>query len=148
MTDRLLEQFLLAAKEITGAERGLVVDPEMHILQTVNLDPVLVTSASFIDFATQTLREALAQGEPIVTNNVITDPAQAPTTNTNFTDLRVIVAIPVRQRGAVYLEKHIRHGVIDRETVVRLMRLAEEALDNDDTGGGEDDLRAMYAAMQ
>lgn len=147
MAGSLLERFLYAAKDITGAERGLVVDLDMHIVQTANLDPALVASPEFIAFATRTLQDALAQGDPVVTNNVITDPAQAPTTNTNFADLRVIVAIPVRKHGAVYLEKHIREGVIDRETVVRLMRLAEQAMDNGESGD-DDDLRAMYAAMK
>ncbi len=147
MSSTILEPFLYAARSITGAERGLVVDTNMHILQTVNLDPAIAAAADFIESATQILRDAIAQGEPIVTNNVITDPAQAPTTNTNFSDLRVVVAIPVKHEGAVYLEKHIKNGVIDRDTVDKLMRLAGEALE-DSTLHSESALVERYAMLE
>lgn len=147
MSNPILEHFLLAARNITGAERGLVVDTGLHILQTVNLEPAVVASTEFIESATRVLQDAMAQGEPIVTNNVITDPAQAPTTNTNFANLRVIVAIPVEGLGAIYLEKHINKGVIDRETVQKLMRLADEARQDNQTHS-EDSLVEKFATMK
>lgn len=147
MSSTILEQFLFAARSITGAERGLVVDNDMHILQTANLDPAVAAAEDFIAYTTQILRDAIQRGEPIVTNNVITDPSKAPTTNTNFANLRVVVAIPVVGQGAVYLEKHIQKGVIDRDTVSKLMRLASEAI-KDQQDHSESSLVEKYTAME
>lgn len=147
MSETMLEQFLHAARSITGAERGLVVDTDLHILHTINVEPALVSAGDFIESANRVLQEAITQHSPRITNNVITDVSQAPTTNTNFANLRVIVAIPVGEQGAVYLEKHISKGVIDRQTVDKLMRLADETV-NDGQAHDEDSLLQKYHGLE
>ena len=95
MNTAFLESFLSLATKVTQAERSLIVNRETDIIKAENTDSVEVESQAFREFAIQHLREAIETGEAIVTNNVISDIAEAPTTNTNFADLRIAVAMPV-----------------------------------------------------
>lgn len=124
MNQAFLSQFLSAALQITNAERGMAVDTDLTVLEMHNLDEKMVQMPEFGDLAFQALGDAISQRETILTNNVITDPAQAPITNTNFSELRVVVAIPVLGVGAIYLDQHIRNGIIPRENIEKLQEVA------------------------
>lgn len=144
MTTAFLKAFMHLAHQVTSAERGMVVDTALNILDTVNVEPDVTQSARFSTLANTILRQAIDRDEAIITNNIITNPAEAPVTNTNFSDLRVVVAIPVPQLGAVYLDQHIRHGVIAREVIQNLHNLARQLVANGQTELGHDDLMAQY----
>lgn len=145
MNQEFLATFLRVAKEVTGAERGMAVNTELEIQpDAIGVDERLINNASFIDLAQDTLRDCLQKDETIVTNNMITDPSEAPITNTNFSDLRVVVAVPVRDVGALYLDQHIRRGVIDRDKLDRLMRVANAVVSDGNLGISDDDLRTLY----
>ncbi len=147
MSDNLLSKLMRVAKQITRAERAMAVDTELNVLDTLNLDPAVMNTAHFRDVAIASLRRALERNESIITNNIITDPAQAPVTNTNFTDLRVVVVLPVIEHGAIYLDQHIRYGIIPRQTIDKLMRLVKQVLEDQAEEHNEEDLTALYQQM-
>ena len=111
MSDSFLSTFMQVAKEITRAERCMSVTPDLSVVEIDNLDVNVLESDEFQELATNCLSKALETNSAVLTNNIITDPSQAPVTNTNFTDLRVIVAIPIKGTGAIYLDQHIRNGM-------------------------------------
>ncbi|MBC7810826.1 MAG: hypothetical protein H7175_06755 [Burkholderiales bacterium] len=129
-SDTFLQRLLRAALHITRADRALAVDSRLQIIETINMERAEVEADEFKGFAN--IRAALDTGEPIVTNNVVFDPAAAPTTNTNFSNLRAVVVIPVAGYGALYLDQRIRNGIIPKKTVERLNLLARQIIQ---TGG-------------
>jgi hypothetical protein len=142
--ERFLEIFLRTAKRITKAERGFAVDGDLNAFSYANIDAETVADPAFSGLAFQTLQQALETGEAIVTNNMVADPAQAPQTNTNFANLMVVVALPVGKYGAVYLDQHIRNGIIAKHTTDRLVRLANQTLDKGQVDISEDELIALF----
>ncbi|MGB1285740.1 MAG: hypothetical protein ACPG7F_04325 [Aggregatilineales bacterium] len=144
MSQKFLDTVMQFASTITDAERSLAVDLDLNIQGMINLDKETVREESFIDLASATLHQAISKNEAIITNNVVTDPTKAPTTNTNFSNLRVIVAIPVREIGAVYVDQHIREGIIARETTDKIQSIIENALDAGKLDITSDELIAQY----
>ena len=130
MNKTFLTNFMEVAKKITHAERCIVVATDLELLNTINIDRAMVESTAFGEFVMECLREAIQSEDVVITNNVITDPSDAPTTNTNFANLRVVVALPLVGHGAVYLDQHIRSGIIPKQMTERLMRLATYVIDN------------------
>ncbi|MCU0513107.1 MAG: hypothetical protein MUE40_11110 [Anaerolineae bacterium] len=147
MTVSFLKTFMHAARDITGADRALAVDLEMQVQATHNLDEHTLKTPRFSNVALLNLRRALDQQVAILANNVVTTPAEAPITNTSFSDLRVVVAIPVPTLGAVYLDQHIRQGVIPRETIDRLFALAQAVIAAGDTGLSAAELVTRYGSQ-
>ena len=142
MSTELLSDFMHLVLDITGAERGMAVDADMQVCAVANIDESALQSAQFNDLAVQTLSDAMARNEAIITNNIITDPAEAPTTNTSFSNLRVVVAIPLPQTGAIYVDQHIRNGVIARDAIEKLKQLAQQVTTHEQTGSTN--LRELY----
>ncbi len=147
MSESFLAKFMQTVKGITGAKRLMAVDNNMNLVETINLEPEVLESAQFSELAYDCLNRAIEQGEPIITNNIITDPTQAPVTNTNFSDLRVIVAFPVSGHGAIYLDQHIRYGIISRETTDKLMHLVNHIIKNNLTDSKEADFLELYQEL-
>ncbi len=135
MSTTFLENLLDALKKITHCERGLAVDENFELVKAINLADNEIQSDAFNEFASQCLQDAVDLGEPVLANNIITDLSEAPETNTNFSDLRVIIALPVKGHGAIYLDQHIGRGVIPKQMLDRLMALIEELLQYGDLEG-------------
>jgi hypothetical protein len=146
MSADFLVNFLQVAKTITGVERGMAVDQNLNVLHRINLDEETLKTPRFSVLANSTLRRAMESNDAILTNNVVTNPSEAPLTNTSFSDLRVIVAIPLGKAGAVYLDQHIRQGVISREMIEDLHNLGKQALDQGAASSTEE-LLQMYQAL-
>lgn len=144
MSNEFLAAFMRAAREITSAERGLAVDHDFTVQDRLNLTDDVLQTPRFANLANLTLRQAMEENAPIVTNNIITNASDAPVTNTNFSDLRVVVVIPVSDMGAVYLDQHIRQGVIPRDIVDALYALAQAAVVGGYTHLSADELVQMY----
>ena len=126
MSESFLIPFMQAAQSITNAERGMAVDTELEVLATINLSDTDLQDRAFNESAVNALTQAMDKGEPIITNNLIVDPAQAPNTNTSLANLRFVVGIPVPEIGAVYLDQRIRTGaLISQEIVQNLMELVK-----------------------
>jgi hypothetical protein len=145
MTDSFLSAFMHLAKQKTGAERGLALNNELAIVDLVNLEQVDVMSAKFTGL--ETARQAMESGEAIITNNAVLDPARAPVTNTSFSNLKVVVVIPVPGYGAVYLDQPIKRGIFSKEIVDRLAWVAAQAIQLDQTGSSAGQLDALYQQL-
>jgi len=144
MSDSILSAVMRVAKDITRAERGMSVNSELTVVDLEDLPSDALEDNSFQDVALKSLSQAMETNQAVLTNNIITDPAQAPITNTNFTDLRVIVTIPVQGEGAIYLDQHIRNGMFQRDTIDKLNRMVAHVLGLDDPPSDPDDLRKIY----
>ena len=144
MDSTFLSNFLKVAKRITHAERCMVVDTNLKVLDSINIDQAMIETSAFGEFAMECLREALDTGDAVITNNVITDPSDAPTTNTNFSNLRVVVALPIKDQGAVYLDQHIRNGIIPKQMIERIMRLISYIQENKLEDKDESELYDLY----
>jgi len=147
MEQAFLSRFLEAALVITQAERGFAVDETLNIQALSSVDEALLQTPDFTELAFQALQDAIKSRETVLTNNVITDPAQAPITNTNFSDLRVVVAIPAAGIGAIYMDQHIRNGIIPREQIEKLRQLASRIIGANHTDMSQDEMIALFERM-
>lgn len=134
--------------EKTGAQRGLAVDSDLTVLDAVNVTEADYDAEDFTAFAC--IREAYrASKRPLVTNNAFLDDESAPNTNQTMTDLRVVVVFPLKTHGAVYIDRLVNAGMIPREEVFHLMRVAEAALEQPDTIALDvDALEALYQSVE
>lgn len=120
MSDIFLTRFLNVALQVTQADRGTAVDRDMVVHSAVNILDHNPDEPNFTVFARSQLARAIDDGQTIITNNIITDPRLAPKTNTALANLRFVVVIPVKDFGAVYLDRLIRHGIIPRDIIEKL----------------------------
>jgi hypothetical protein len=147
MNGSFLSTFMRVAKTVTSAERGMAVDQSLSLLDVVNLPDEKLHADTFQEVAIPNINRALERHEPIITNNMITDPSQAPVTKTSFADLRVVVVIPVQSLGAVYLDQPIRYGIISRAVIDKLMRLGTHIVENQMEEVSEAELLQLYKEM-
>jgi len=145
MSETFLSNFMHVALDITGAERALAVDPDLTIVDMVNLEQADVLADNFIGI--DVIQRALQSGESIVTNNAVSDASHAPNTNTNFSNLRLVVVIPVGGHGAVYLDQLMRKGVIPKDRVNRLMELGEQIAESGELEISADEMGERYQQM-
>ena len=124
MTTSLLASFMQIAIQQTGADRAMVCDAHLAVVGSVNLEQADILS----EHLTDVVQKAIASGQPVITNNAVKDASSAPVTKTNFDNLRGIVVIPVVGVGALYLDKPLKKGIIAKDKVNRLMKVAEEAV--------------------
>jgi len=147
MDENFLENLLGAVIDLTTTERGLAVDSDLAVQKARNIDSALLESEEFMEFTNGCLREALDSGDTVFTNNVITDLSDAPTTNTNFSNLRVIVALPIETKGAIYIDQHIKNGVIHKEIIAKIERLIDELLPVSDQPMSKDEMVKRFKAL-
>ena len=129
MSETFLDKFMQASRKITHAERSLTIGTDMK-LQSTNIDQDVLDDPDFGNFAMECLQEAVNSGDFVITNNVITDPEDAPKTNRSFKDLRIVVTMPIPDHGAIYLDQRISNTVIPKEKIDRLMKLANHIRQN------------------
>lgn len=146
MSVKFLSQFVEVARRISGAERAFAITPDGQVCAYSQMDDSPFSQAPFRDFALETLRSAYQKNQPIFTNNLIQDMAQAPTTNTNLGEMRFVVALPIQEVGAIYLDQPIRNGVIARDKVERLHAFALRALAGELADLAADDLERAFNA--
>lgn len=150
MSDKqqFLDNLLKAAKKITHSDRSLAVDTDYKVVITLDIDDDILQSDKFMDFALQCLQEAVDSEDIVITNNVITNPEDAPTTNTNFANLRLVMTLPVAGYGAIYLDRHIRNGVVAKEMIERLMRLITYLIEEQKYESEDAEIIELYHALQ
>jgi hypothetical protein len=142
MSNTLLSNFMRLALQKTRAERALAADNELAIIDMVNLEQADIMNETFLGI--ETIRQALDSGEPIITNNAVTSVTNAPLTNTNFSNLRVVVVIPVADYGAIYLDQPIRSGIIPKDTIDRLMAVGQHIAEDGRVDLNETELSELY----
>lgn len=146
MNTLFLERLLRLALQVTRAERGMAVEATGAVCAMVGLDEATINTPKFKRIAEKCLTDSLTRDEVILTNNVITDPSEAPVTNTSFSDLRAVVAIPLGSIGALYLDQPIRQGIISRESIDRVQEFALRLIVEERTDLEESELKALYSA--
>lgn len=147
MSASFLHNFMQAAQGITRAQRCLAMSSEMAVLTSVNIDEKLLTDGEFLAIVQQTIQDALSQEAAIISNNLITDPADAPQTNVHLTDLRMIVAIPLTGYGAVYLDQHVKQGVFERDMIDKISLLAQQVIAAGEINLSADELKTRYEQL-
>jgi len=144
MSTDFLTNLLYLAQHVTEAERGMAVDLQMTVAAAIALDDATLQSETFTSVAHSSIRAAWQQTEPVHSNNLFKDPSDAPRTNTSFANLRMVVAIPVPDAGAIYLDQHIRQGVIVRDDVDRLFAFAARLAREGQTDLSREDMFNLY----
>jgi len=148
MSNSFLARLLRVAQKVTQAERGFAVNNTREVQEKFNLDDSTLEEPAFRDFAHIWLGRALDDGKTIITNNIITDPSKAPNTNTGFANLRVVVCIPVSKHGAIYLDQHIRNGIIPRDIIDRLSDMVYNVQKNrQEDDMSEEHMLALFEKM-
>ncbi len=147
MSEQFLTNFMQVAQAITQAERGLVVDTELNVVEAVNLTPDEIEAEAFTQVAHPNLQQALENGEVIITNNLIGDPSQAPTTNTSFTNLRAVIILPLAPYGALYLDRPLRSGMTPREVIDKLKQLAVTLVETNRENDSAAEMQTVYESL-
>lgn len=139
--------FMHFAVEATGAERAMAIAPDGSVLGVQGLTEATLQSTDFTGF--RNIEQAVASGEqPHITNNMVLDPDAAPNTNTNFADLRLVVVFPLAGEGFVYIDQHVRNGVIEQTVVDRLQQLASGWLAAGETAISAEEMAARYTPAE
>jgi hypothetical protein len=123
MTTNFLSSFMRVAVQTTGADRAMACDTHLAVIDSLNLDQMDVLSQEI----TEVVERALKSGQIVVSNNVVKDSDTAPVTNISFDSLRGIVVLPIPGHGAIYLDRPVKQGIIERGKVEKLAKLAEQA---------------------
>ncbi len=143
MNTTLLASLMQIAIQQTGADRAMVCDTHLAIIGSVNLEQSDILS----EHLTDVVQRAITAGQPVITNNAVRDAANAPHTKTNFDNLRGVVVIPVVGIGALYLDRPLKQGIISKDTVNRLMKVAEQAAKAGQTETTVDSLGLLYKQL-
>ena len=136
----LLASLMQIAIQQTRADRAMVCDTHLAVVGSLNLEQTDILSERLTDV----VQKAITTGQPVITNNAVKDAANAPLTKTNFDNLRGVVVIPVVGVGALYLDRPLKQGIIAKNTVLRLMKVAEQAAKSDQTETTADKLGELY----
>lgn len=131
MSDTFLENLMRAVHSITKATRCLALDTALKVQHAIGVSDDELADESFLSVVHTSVKSALDDNEPVLTNNLITDPTDAPHTNTHLSGLRIIIAVPVENYGAIYLDQSVRDGVFERDTMDNLMALINHLISNE-----------------
>jgi hypothetical protein len=144
MSDSFLSNFMRAAQTITRAERCLALDADKIIQDRLNVSDELLATERFTDLLYRSVDEALESSDAVITNNLIQDPQDAPNTNVHLHDLRMILALPLAEHGAIYLDQQIRQGVFERDMVAKLANLGQKLVAENKTNLDSEAIVALY----
>lgn len=144
MSVEFLTNFMRFAQATTRAERSLALDLDLNIHDRVNVDDDLLNEEDFADLLRNAVDEAINSDDVVITNNLITDPEDAPQTNLHLHQLRMVVAIPLPRHGAIYLDQRIRQGIFPRELVEKLNEFGRYLVDNDKIDLSQSEITDLY----
>ena len=147
MSNGFLSNFMRAAQAVTRAERCVALDKDKAVLDRINVSDDVLENERFGKLLHNSVEEAITTAEAVITNNLITDPEQAPQTNVHLHDLRMVVAIPLADYGAVYLDQHIRQGVFERNMIEKLTVLGRTLIAEDKMNLSSEDFVALYRKL-
>lgn len=140
-----LNRFLVFAGRVAAAERGFVTDTGLNYIDRVNLSDATLQEERFSKVAAKVMQESLEKGTVVITNNVIIDPEQAPVTNTSFSDLRMVAAVPLGGIGILYLDRPIKLGIISRDVLERIMAFGNRLIETEQTELDVPTMEALFS---
>ncbi len=129
--DVVLAQALDEIIALTGAERGFILlyDPEADALD-LRIARGMDGQADASEMSSMVLREVIATGKPILTNNASRDPALAGSDTVARFTLRSILCVPLisrdRVEGAIYVDNRFREGVFTERELTLLTAFANQ----------------------
>jgi hypothetical protein len=143
MSDVFLEHLMRFVLDATQAERGMAVNPQSEVVSLVNINEEETRASDFTGF--RNIEQAFEANEkPYITNNLIVEPNMAPTTNTNFANLRLVLVFAFEGIGAVYIDQHIRQGVIKQDVAEQVQQLMDTWVQHAETGLTYEEMIARY----
>lgn len=144
MSVEFLINLMQFAQATTRAGRCMALGLDMTIHERINVDDALLEKDDFTGLLQRAVAEAISTDDIVITNNLITDPDDAPKTNVHLHELRMVIAIPIPEIGVIYLDQRIRQGVFRREMVERLNEFGRYLIANDKTNLDLSEFEALY----
>jgi transcriptional regulator with GAF, ATPase, and Fis domain len=148
--DRLLDEVIDAAIEMTAAERGFL----LLRAQSGALDVVVARNFAHGDLSRERgeaklsrsiAEQAAATGEPVITIDAGLDERFGAAASVSALRLRSVMAVPLRQKGRItgclYVDHRLRGGAFDDDAAVLLLELADIAAVAIENARLADDLR-------
>lgn len=142
MSHTFVKNFRQLAHAATDADASIAYDAALSLIeQHGEVDTINLERAAAI------AQEARASGEEVLTNNMITNPDEAPSTNVHLRGLRMVMALPLANLGVIYLEKSVRLGVFEKPIIERLKHLAAQVISADETDLSAEALTERFDAL-
>ncbi len=135
-TDKILDAALDLAIELSGAERGFVLEvpaagdaaSEVRVVAARNMDRETV-GASHLKFSRSIADRVVSTGEPLVTVDALAD-ARFQGTSVHAMRLRSVASVPIRGTrgvlGALYLDHRFERARFSKTTLELLSLFAEQ----------------------
>ncbi|MCS7070136.1 MAG: GAF domain-containing protein, partial [Anaerolinea sp.] len=129
--DTVLAQALDEIIALTGAERGFILlySPQSDALD-LRIARGMDGQADASEMSSTVVREVIATGKPILTNNASRDPALARSDTVARFTLRSILCVPLiardRVEGAIYVDNRFREGVFTERELTLLTAFANQ----------------------
>lgn len=128
MSVQFLSEFMRFATQATRADRGMVIDMNRNVVDKLNMDNASLQNKRFVELLQVALDEAEESGDLVTANNLI-HPENAPETNTHLHQLRLIFVMPFPAMGYVYIDQHVRNGIIKQDLVERIINLGRVCIE-------------------
>lgn len=140
--------FMRFAQATTRAERSMALGLDKSVHDSVNVDASLLEEDEFSRLLHTAVDEAIDSDTVVITNNMVQELQDAPNTNLHLHELRMIIAIPLRGYGAVYLDQRIRNGVFPRELIEKLNDFARYVVENEKTDLSASDYNELFQGVK
>lgn len=129
MNADFIQQFVLFSRDSLAADRCMVFDHTLTLIQQINIDPATQRDERFNTLARTVAQEALDSQAAVITNNARMILTDTPDTNVHIHTLRMIVALPLLNCGVIYYDKLSRQGIFSRQKVDQLTAFAQHIID-------------------
>lgn len=147
MTHQFLANFMHFTKIITETERAMAFDLSLNLVDHSGFDEQDLAKPTVMQRCRYIVGVAIREKENKLTNNLFLKPEEAPDTNTNYANLHIVVAIPVPTLGAIYIDQHIRQGVIARDRTDRLYEFVKHLIKKNALNLSVDDMLRLYGEV-
>mgnify|MGYP001071809620 CR=1 FL=1 len=144
MSIQFLSEFMRFATSVTRADRGMVIDMNRDVVDKVNMDNASLQNKQFGELLGVALDEAEETGNLVTANNLI-HPDDAPETNTHLGQLRLIFVMPFPSMGFVYIDQHVRNGIIKQDLAERIIALGRGCVEENKLELTADELADLFA---
>lgn len=134
MSENFLSTFMRSVHEVTDAERAFTVLADLTVVDAINILPQEIDSRYL-----STAQKAMKDGKAVMTDNytILVSPEKVPDTNRSYPSLRAVIMVPVAKHGVVCLDRRVTVGIINKEAVTKLERLAQHFVANPTLTQGE-----------
>jgi signal transduction histidine kinase len=128
--DETLNAVMDSLIHLTGAERGclMLLDEDGGLSTQIARD---FGERSELELSRSVVREAIEQGEPVLTTNAQVDPRFSAQDSVIGYHLRSIVCVPLKVRrqvtGALYLDNRVKEGAFSESDMALLTAFANQA---------------------